>query len=311
MTKTNLASPSLRIAVIGAGGIGSAFAFQLATAGHHDVTVVARPRSARLAQLKHDKGIVRTDGDRAVVTVCDVLDAAAPYDLIIVTLQAHRLDSVMPAIQASTARSVLFAVNNFHPEQLQQMIGHERCAFAMPFIQATIQRDGRLAANISTVGPKSRIGREDLVLLFNQAGIPAVFEAQMPLWLICHVPVCIAFESVAVAAVNRGGGAAWNEAMKIAMGMKESFTLIKRLGYPLYPSGKALLDRSPATLLAVMLWCMSRVPSFRTLLALGADEARALVAALVSASAETVPPVTVSYIAAIAPAVEASAVTEG
>jgi 2-dehydropantoate 2-reductase len=243
MTKTNLASPSLRIAVIGAGGIGSAFAFQLATAGHHDVTVVARPQSARLAQLKHDKGIVRTDGERAVVTVCDVLDAAAPYDLIIVTLQAHRLDSVMPAIRASTARCVLFAANNFHPERLQQSLGHERCVFAMPFIQASIQHDGRLAANISTVGPKSRIGRQDLVSMFNHAGIPAVFDEQMPRWLICHVPVCIAFESVAVAAVKRGSGASWNQSMAIAMGMKESFTLIKRLGYALYPSGKSLLSR--------------------------------------------------------------------
>jgi type IV pilus biogenesis protein CpaD/CtpE len=60
-----------------------------------------------------------------------------------------------------------------------------------------------------------------------------------------------------------------------------------------------------------MLWCMSRVPSFRDLLALGADEARALVAALVGASAETVPTVRVSYIAAMAPAVDASAVAEG
>jgi ketopantoate reductase len=47
MTKTNLASPSLRIAVIGAGGIGSAFAFQLATVGHPVVTVDARPHSMR------------------------------------------------------------------------------------------------------------------------------------------------------------------------------------------------------------------------------------------------------------------------
>jgi 2-dehydropantoate 2-reductase len=107
MTKTNLASPSLRIAVIGAGGIGSAFAFQLATVGHHDVTVVARPHSMRLAQLKRDKSIATTHGERAVVAVSDALDAAAPYDLIIVTLQAHRLESVMPAIQASTARCVL------------------------------------------------------------------------------------------------------------------------------------------------------------------------------------------------------------
>jgi 2-dehydropantoate 2-reductase len=39
------ASP-LHIAIVGAGRIGSAFAFQLARTGNHDVTVVARPGSA-------------------------------------------------------------------------------------------------------------------------------------------------------------------------------------------------------------------------------------------------------------------------
>lgn len=41
-------SSPLRIVVLGAGKIGSAFAFQLARTGHHDVTVVARPGSVRL-----------------------------------------------------------------------------------------------------------------------------------------------------------------------------------------------------------------------------------------------------------------------
>ena len=44
----------LRIAIIGIGGIGSTFAFQLVRAGHHEVTAVARPGSRRLEQLKRD-----------------------------------------------------------------------------------------------------------------------------------------------------------------------------------------------------------------------------------------------------------------
>lgn len=54
----------LSIAVVGVGRIGSAFAYQLSKAGHH-VTVVARPGSRRVAQLRRDRGVLRTTGERA------------------------------------------------------------------------------------------------------------------------------------------------------------------------------------------------------------------------------------------------------
>ena len=57
------AGSPLSIAVIGVGGFGSTFAFHLARAGHA-VTVVARPGSARLEQLRRDKGVVTKDGVR-------------------------------------------------------------------------------------------------------------------------------------------------------------------------------------------------------------------------------------------------------
>lgn len=40
--------PPIRVAILGAGNIGSTFAFQLARAGHHDLTVIPRPNSVRL-----------------------------------------------------------------------------------------------------------------------------------------------------------------------------------------------------------------------------------------------------------------------
>ena len=72
------ASPTakLRIAVLGAGKIGSTFAFQLARTGGHEVTVVARPASKRLEQLERNNGIVDIDGERASVRVLDALDEA-------------------------------------------------------------------------------------------------------------------------------------------------------------------------------------------------------------------------------------------
>ncbi len=62
----------MKIAVLGPGGIGSTFAFQLARAGH-DVTVVAR--GARLAHLKREQAIVLKSGELAAVRVLGALAA--------------------------------------------------------------------------------------------------------------------------------------------------------------------------------------------------------------------------------------------
>ncbi len=70
----------LRIAVLGCGRIGSTFAFHLARGGH-DVTVVARPGSVRLDQLRRNGGILDATGARAQVQVAGQLDEQARYDL--------------------------------------------------------------------------------------------------------------------------------------------------------------------------------------------------------------------------------------
>ena len=297
-------SSTLRIAVIGAGSIGSAYAFQLSRVGGHDVTAVARPASLRLEQLMRDAAIVNTEGERAEVQVTDNFDEALPYDLVLVTLLAHQVQAVLPALQRSAAKALLFMFNNFEPEKLRDSVGAERCSFGMPFIQARLNQDGKLTAKIGAAGQKSKIDSRHWVNVFNSAGLPAVVETDMLLWLRCHVPLGAAFESVSVAAMRRGGGASWRESLVIAHGTKESFTLIQRLGYRIYPQGKALLHASPAWVLAGVLWSMSRIPSFRELLATGLNECRALVDALVASASRTEGNVSVSKIAAMKPALK-------
>ena len=297
-------SPSpapLRIAILGVGGIGSTFAFQLARTGHHEVTGIARPGSARLAQLQRDGGIVDTRGDRAELCVADTLDEKTPYDLVLVTLPAHQAEAVLPALGRSAARWIQFLFNTFEPERLRDAVGAHRCSFGMPFVQGSIDPDGKLNAKIGAAGQKTRVGEERWVSLFNAAGLPAVFDPNMLLWLRCHVPLCIAFESVSVAGTRRSGGASWKEARTIARGMQESFSLIERLGYQLYPSGKAWLHASPVWVAASLLWFASRIPSFRTLLATGLNECRALTDVLVRYAPHAMPAVSIPRIQAMKP----------
>ncbi len=297
----SFAAHPLHIAVLGVGRIGSTFAFQLARTGHHDVTAIARPQSIRFKQLQRNGGIVNTQGARAEVHLADRLDEETPYDLVLVTLLAHQIDAVLPALQRSAAKCILFLFNNFNPELLRDAVGAQRCSFGMPFVQARFDEEGRLDATIGAARQKSKLDSQNWVNVFNQAGLPAVFEPKMLLWLRCHVPLCVAFESVSVAAVRRGGAASWSEAMVLARGMQESFNLIQRLGYRLYPSGKRWLSISPAWMVAGMLWNLSRIAGFRNLLATGIGECRALVDLLVKTAASVKPPISVAKIQAMKP----------
>ena len=289
-------SPPLRIAVVGVGAIGSAFAFHLAGAGH-DVTAVARPRSARLNQLTRDAAIVDVHGARAPVRVARVLDEETPYDLVIVTVLAHQALPLLPTLQRSAAGCVQFMFNTFEPERLQAAVGAERCAFGMPFIQATLDSEGRLDAKVGAGGQKTIMDRRRWVDAFSAAGLPEKLEPRMLLWLRCHAPLCVAFESISVAGQRRGGGAAWSDASRLARGIDAAFALIRSQGHAIYPQAKTLIAASPPWLLAAVLWSMSRVRSFRELLATGEAECGALVDVMAAAA----PPAAAVQILAMKP----------
>ena len=295
------ASPPLRIAVLGGGRIGSAFAFPLARTGQHDVTVVARPGSDRFQQLQRDGGIVNPKGERVEVRVADTLDAQTPYDLVVVTLLAHQVDAVLPALRRSAARCVQFTFNNFEPERLRDAVGAERCAFGMPFVQASFDQDGKLKATIGAAGQKTLLSQQRWVDVFNGAGLPAILEPDMPLWLRCHAPLCVAFEGVCVAGERRGGGASWGEALVLARGVHEGFALIRGLGYRLYPRAKTWIDACPTWVMAAVLWFVSRIRSFRELLATAEDECGALVDAMAAAAPRAKPSVRLPRIQAMKP----------
>lgn len=294
-------SSPLRIAVLGVGKIGSTFAFQLARSGNHDVTVIARPGSARLQQLRRDNGIVNIKGERASVRIADTLDEQTPYDLVIVTLKDYQVDAALPALQRSRAKWIQFMFVTFEPERLRDAVGAERCSFGMPFVQAIFDNDGKLKATIGAAGQKTIMSQQRWMDVFNAAGLPAVLEPNMPLWLRCHVPLCVAFESISVAGERRGGGASWCEATVLARGVRESFALIEGLGYRLYPRAKARINGFPTWMVAAMLWFMSRIRSFRELLASGKDECRALVDVMVAAAPRAKPPVSLPKIQAMKP----------
>ena len=179
-------TPVLSLAIIGAGRIGSALAYQLRRAGH-DVTVVARPNSRRLTQLRHDGGIVLTTGERAEATVADRFDDAKPFDLVIVTVLAHQVEALLPDLQRSRARCVHFMFVTPETERLRSVVGADRVTFGMAAVLATLDGEGRLGLTIPKT--KAMQGDQRWVDLFQAAGMPAKLEQDMGRWLRSHVPV--------------------------------------------------------------------------------------------------------------------------
>ncbi|WP_437335029.1 ketopantoate reductase family protein [Sorangium sp. So ce394] len=271
----------MKIAIVGAGRIGSTFAFQLARAGH-EVTVVAR--GARLAQLRRDEAIVTAAGERAAVGVSAALDEATAWDLVLVTVLAHQVDEVLPALSASAARTVMFMFNTFEPlGRLRDAVGAARVAFGFPAILATLD-DGKLTSRIVTRGMVTPVTDAAWAKVFTDAGIPAVVEPDMESWLRTHAALVAPVMVAVVTAHARKAGVSWTEAMDLARALEEGLRLVRQLGNTLTPAPIAALSRLPTPAAAALVWTLSRVEPLRKTGAAGPGEPRALIDAMAAAA---------------------------
>jgi 2-dehydropantoate 2-reductase len=271
----------MQIAIIGPGGIGSTFAFQLSEAGH-DVTVIAR--GTRLDQLRHAGAIVTVEGERAAVHVIGDFDTTTEWDLVLVTVLASQVDTLLPALSASAAKSVMFMFNTFQSlERLRDAVGSQRFAFGFPAIGAGID-DGRLSSTILRRGMVTTVSDPIWAKVFTDAGIPATVHPDMESWLRTHAVVVVPVVIAGSTALRRGTGISRAEAVSLARAMKEGFQLVRHLGNSVTPAPIAIISRSPVPALATLLWLLTRLDAFTRTIALApADEARTLIDEMTSA----------------------------
>ncbi|WP_437530105.1 2-dehydropantoate 2-reductase N-terminal domain-containing protein [Sorangium sp. So ce726] len=271
----------MKIAIIGAGRIGSTFAFQLARAGH-EVTVVAR--GERLEQLRRDGAIVSATGERAAVRVSAALDATAAWDLVLVTVLAFQVDAVLPALAESAAKSVMFMFNTFEPlGRLRDAVGPARFAFGFPAILATLE-DGKLTSKVVTRGMVTTVTDAAWAKVFTDAGIPAVVHADMESWLRTHAALVVPAMVAVITAHAREAGVSWAEAMNLARAMEEGFRVVRHLGNTITPEPMVTLSRLPAPAVAALLWGLSRIDAVRKTGAAGPGEPRMLIDAMAAAA---------------------------
>ena len=265
----------VQIAIVGPGGIGSTFAFQLSEAGH-DVTVIGR--GTRLDQLRYAGAIITVEGERAAVDVSGELDTTTQWDLVLVTVLASQVDVLLPALSVSAATSVMFMFNTFRSlDRLRDAVGAQRFAFGFPAIGAGLH-DGRLSSTILRRGQLTTVSDPFWARVFTDAGIPATVHSDMQSWLRSHAVAMVPMVIAGSTALGRGTGISRAEAVRLARAMKEGFALVHHLGNSITPAPIAIVSHAPAPVLALLLWTLTRLDAFtRTIAIAPAGEARSLI----------------------------------
>jgi 2-dehydropantoate 2-reductase len=188
----------VRIAIIGAGGVGGYFGGLLARAGH-PVHVLAR--GANLAALR-DRGIVvrTTDAEWvAPVVVDDDADALArdfaPADLAIVAVKSYSLDEVAPAARrfAERGADILPLLNGVDAAERLARLGvpDERILGGLAYVSAARVAPGvferftpyaRVQLGERTGGVSPRASRVAAALADAGADAQAVADIALALW---------------------------------------------------------------------------------------------------------------------------------
>jgi 2-dehydropantoate 2-reductase len=277
----------LRVAVIGPGGIGSTFAFQLSNAGH-DVTVVAR--GTRLRHLLRDKAIVTANGLQAPVQVVDKLDTTVAWDLVLVTVLVSEVDPLLPTLASCAADTIMFMFNTFRPLNLfRDAVGAQRVVFGFPAMVASIDH-GKLSSTILRRGVRTTVSDSRWTSVFSDAGIRSTTQADMESWLRTHTAAIVPLMLAAHNANRNGHGVSRREAAELARALREGLRLVRRLGSTITPSSVGIVDRLPIWVLTAMLWALTRLPAFvKTTSIAPRDEPAALIDEMNSIAPQAAP----------------------
>jgi 2-dehydropantoate 2-reductase len=264
-----MAAEMKKIAIIGAGPVGCAFAVHLVKAGH-DVTIVGRGQ--RLANLDENGGVRAKKSEKATeisttpVKAVGSLDTAQPWDLILLTITEHQFDeSLFAKLKACPKTTeILFMFNTFASlDKYFDALGKERCIMGFPSIMASFY-DGVLVHKFLTFGQITIISSPEWRSIFSSADIKCVHVPDMQSWLRTHAAMILAFMSAIVPATKKKSGITWAEAQLSAGAAREGFALVNKLGNDIAPRFLYYLGvAAPSFVLAGLLWVMSRIPSIR------------------------------------------------
>ncbi|NKZ10844.1 ketopantoate reductase family protein [Mycolicibacterium septicum DSM 44393] len=273
-----------RVAVVGAGSIGSAFAFHLARAGH-DVTLVARNPLRRSYVQQH--GLVARSRlglwrRKSSIPVRVEGALSGQFDLVIVAVQRPQIESLIPVLADNPSRQIMFMFNCASgADRWADKIGPERQLWGFPAMLADMR--GQVVefavvpswmrfAQITTIGRHDGAITPEVQAIrqaFTDAGIPTVASDKMDAWLKTHVAYMATLMAMGYSPRTSRIGPRFSPAQAtfLAEAMQLSFAVVEANGVELTPANMRFLARLPRRVLAALLWVAFTLPMTKRSLA--------------------------------------------
>lgn len=269
----------MKLLIYGAGVIGSIFGVKLSLAGH-DVTMLARGK--RLAEII-DKGLVLRNPntgheEKASVKTIETLLPDMEFDYIFVVMQRTQVDAVLNILARNCSKNIVFVVNTCAGyEEWVKAVGIDRLMIGFPSAGGE-RKDGVVNYFIgkglarvfqtTTFGEAERNNAQRIKTIigaFNRAGIPSVYYPDMDVWQKTHVAMVTSIANALYGhgCDNKKLANSYEDVRTMVLGIKEGFTVLKRLGMKPTPK-KLCFFYLPANLLAVVfgLFMRTRLAEF-------------------------------------------------
>jgi len=284
----------MRIAVIGAGVLGSLYAARLAAAGHV-VTLVAR--GDRLTQLSRGPILIlNEDNDARAAATVEVVANLLPdadYDLALVVVRAEQIDALLPELSANRGvRTFLFLHNRAAGHAaLAQAVGPERLLLGFPgaggWLDGATVRYRLIPEQPTTIGePDGSLSPRlrQIAKALEQAGFAIALSRHMDDWLKTHAMLVTAIAGAiylghgSTAAVARSPGGI----RTLVRGIRQGFGLLSGAGVVITPRKLGFLVGLPAIMAEIYLRRFLARPASELILARHANAVPGELATLVA-----------------------------
>lgn len=262
---TELAGTPLRIAVMGAGVIGSLYAARLAEAGY-EVAVLARGNRARILRSDGLRLVDERTGRRIEVrpSVPESLRDFRP-DVILVTVRKDQAEEAARDLAGDDPGGLIVPMVNAadgHPE-FRSRFPEARLAFAFPGAGGTKLPDGTVRYTVvpgwvqaTTLGPSGpgtdRGTLRRLLGALRAAGFPSRLDRDMDAWQKTHVALVspIADAVYAKAGDHRALARDPRTLRLMAAAVRDGFRALRSSGTAIRPARLSVLTVLPASFVA-------------------------------------------------------------
>ena len=243
----------IRVLIYGAGVLGRLYAYLLQKA-QCDVTLLARGKTFLDIQERGIQLFFSLQNERVQFTIPTV-DCVSPedeYDTIFVVMQKNQISAILPTLAAVKSHpDIIFLGNNgtfvadycppLNPAQV--LLGFPSAGGMRVGDEIEIMYSSETAMYLGEIDGSISPRLEKYRIFFEGANIPVKFNTNIDAWLKYHIALVSPFANALIAIDCDNYQFAETPALLEAAvrGIRESFRVLRKLGYPINPKSLRML----------------------------------------------------------------------